>query len=355
MSPRFKELMSKAVGIDISDYDGSIINIYNQDSFIGNHPDIDESVTASKYPVVVVNLGGPGNIILGQDKDSVKVNFKSGSAYLFGFNGVNRTIPHSTYASTIKGNLPALTTKIDNETYPAGSYRVTITMRRVMPLTPGIPNTPKLLSVTPTATTEIKGELFDPSLPKVNIYAGTGENAELSNFANRPVKLGNETFRTPEGAYQAMKIWFTNAVLLGTPASKENIEIVEKLKTASGAEAKSLGRKIKDLSNATWDRDSSGVMRNILKLSFEQNPDALAKLLATGNAELTHTQDKGKWGKEFPKLLMEVRQELTQPTTEEIILRDGKSYNKQEINSKMLEKMGYTPMEIGKLLKEICG
>ena len=52
---------------------------------------------------------------------------------------------------------------------------------------------------------------------------------------------------------------------------------------------------------------------------------------------------------------MEVRQELTQPTTEEIILRDGKSYNKQEINSKMLEKMGYTPMEIGKLLKEICG
>ena len=113
-----------------------------------------------------------------------------------------------------------------------------------------------------------------------------------------------------------MKIWFTNAVLLGTPASKENIEIVEKLKTASGAEAKSLGRKIKDLSNATWDRDSSGVMRNILKLSFEQNPDALAKLLATGNAELTHTQDKGKWGKEFPKLLMEVRQELTKPTTE---------------------------------------
>ena len=41
-----------------------------------------------------------------------------------------------------------------------------------------------------------------------------------------------------------------------------------------------------------------------------QNPAALERLLATGNAELTHTQDKGKWGKEFPKLLMEVRDEL---------------------------------------------
>jgi len=145
---------------------------------------------------------------------------------------------------------------------------------------------------------------------KINIYAGTGENAELSNFADRAVTLNGQTFRTPEGAFQAMKIFFTNAVLLGAPASKENLEILEKLKTATGAQAKSLGAKIKDLSTATWDRDSSGVMKNILTLSFEQNPDALAKLLATGNATLTHTQDKTKWGKEFPKLLMEVREEL---------------------------------------------
>jgi hypothetical protein len=50
--------------------------------------------------------------------------------------------------------------------------------------------------------------------------------------------------------------------------------------------------------------------------SFEQNPDALAKLLATGNATLTHTQDKTKWGTEFPRLLMKVRDELRgdQPT-----------------------------------------
>ena len=58
-------------------------------------------------------------------------------------------------------------------------------------------------------------------------------------------------------------------------------------------------------------------MKRIIKLSFEQNAEALQKLLATGNATLTHTQDKTKWGTEFPKLLMEVRNELrtTQPST----------------------------------------
>jgi hypothetical protein len=51
-------------------------------------------------------------------------------------------------------------------------------------------------------------------------------------------------------------------------------------------------------------------MKQLLKESFEQNPQALQRLLGTGNSILTHIQDKGKWGKEFPKLLMEVRYEL---------------------------------------------
>lgn len=48
----------------------------------------------------------------------------------------------------------------------------------------------------------------------------------------------------------------------------------------------------------------------IVKESFEQNPQALQILLSTGNATLTHVQDNSKWGKEFPRLLMEVRYEL---------------------------------------------
>jgi predicted NAD-dependent protein-ADP-ribosyltransferase YbiA (DUF1768 family) len=183
-----------------------------------------------------------------------------------------------------------------------------------------VPLPPQIATETPTEEDMVDVPPTNLEEPEttINIYAGIGENAELSNFAERPVRLGNETFRTPEGGFQAMKIWFTNSVLLGNPASEKNIKIFEKLKTASGAEAKKLGQQIEDLSQGTWDRDSSGVMKNILTLSFEQNPKAKDQLLATGDATLTHTQDKTKWGTEFPRLLMEVRDELraTEPTTQ---------------------------------------
>lgn len=58
-------------------------------------------------------------------------------------------------------------------------------------------------------------------------------------------------------------------------------------------------------------------MRDLLLESFSQNPEALQRLLSTGNATLTHTQDKGKWGTEFPRILMEVRNELSQYSNEE--------------------------------------
>jgi predicted NAD-dependent protein-ADP-ribosyltransferase YbiA (DUF1768 family) len=51
-------------------------------------------------------------------------------------------------------------------------------------------------------------------------------------------------------------------------------------------------------------------MHDLIKASFEQNLEALQKLLATGNATLTHTQDGSKWKTEFPRILMEVREEL---------------------------------------------
>ena len=70
-------------------------------------------------------------------------------------------------------------------------------------------------------------------------------------------------------------------------------------------------------------------MKELIKTSFEQNPDALAKLLATGDAELTHTQDTGKWGTEFPKLLMEVRNELRQEAPK----AEGREYTPENITS----------------------
>ena len=146
---------------------------------------------------------------------------------------------------------------------------------------------------------------------KINIYAGTGENAELSNFANRPFILGDgTTYPTVEHAYQLEKLQYSKAY------TEDQIDtIVEDINKKSAAQAKAFGRTVKGLDTKKWEEDSSSNMKMLIKSSFEQNPDALAKLLATGNATLTHTQDKGKWGTEFPKLLMEVRNELSPTQT----------------------------------------
>jgi predicted NAD-dependent protein-ADP-ribosyltransferase YbiA (DUF1768 family) len=184
------------------------------------------------------------------------------------------------------------------------------------------------------AVTETVSDVIDSS-KKINIYAGTGENAELSNFANRPFSIevpgiGPLKFNTVEGAFQAAKIGRTNSYLKTKKLTKEQEETIKQLTTSTGAKAKSIGSSIKDLNVDEWNSISSRTMKFLIKASFEQNPDALNNLLATGNAELTHTQDKTKWGTEFPRLLMEVRQELrpTQPVSSEVkvdnsTLKDG--------------------------------
>jgi predicted NAD-dependent protein-ADP-ribosyltransferase YbiA (DUF1768 family) len=178
----------------------------------------------------------------------------------------------------------------------------------------------KFVSTQPTVGTILPG----PET-KINIYAGTRENAELSNFADRITgyyEIDGFTeiqgvFRTVEGAFQAAKVSYTKD--LNKEEKIDNAIIKEKLASASGSEAKALGKKIKGLDKVNWDANSSDIMKKILLQSFKANPDALAKLLATGNATLTHTQDKGKWGTEFPKLLMEVRDELrSKPTVEPV-------------------------------------
>jgi predicted NAD-dependent protein-ADP-ribosyltransferase YbiA (DUF1768 family) len=209
----------------------------------------------------------------------------------------------------------------------------TITNEQILSYFTGITESPKIEApkdevitvVEPTVPSSQPQPTQSTSGPsaetKINIYAGTGENAELSNFAIRPFEDKTEwqglTFKSVEGAFQAAKIQLSNMFDKNDNLTKEGDELLDKLQEASGAEAKALGRKVTGLNVKEWDRLSSNIMKNLLLESFRQNPNALAKLLATGNATLTHTQDKGKWGTEFPRLLMEVREELrgTQPTS----------------------------------------
>lgn len=156
-----------------------------------------------------------------------------------------------------------------------------------------------------------------PTSSTVNIYAGTGENADLSNFAIRPFTHhfndgSVKEFQSVEQAFQyikASKFADTRSNDGNTRPSGKSIQ-AEIMDTTTGSQLRSLGRQIKNLNVQAWDRSSSFVMKQLLRESFEQNPQALQRLLSTGNSILTHIQDNGKWGKEFPRLLMEVREEL---------------------------------------------
>lgn len=164
---------------------------------------------------------------------------------------------------------------------------------------------------------------YPTSDTKINIYAGTNENADLSNFADRPFvidkqllnELGidessnifiNRDFNTVEGAFQGMKLAFVNDPNDINDADNK----LYKLQYANGSMARNIGRNIKNLDTQAWDANSSKIMKALIKASFSQNPDAAQRLIDTGNATLTHTQDESKWSTEFPRILMEVREEL---------------------------------------------
>lgn len=195
----------------------------------------------------------------------------------------------------------------------------------------------------------------------VNIYFGNGqndENIELSNFAIRPFSFtpkdfyfgddaSEHQFYSVEQAFQYYKIMVlasmsdslnysisTGAQEAARKSISANRNILLKraqeiLNASTSAHARYLGRQplgLQDVSSQfgtiasakdieksifkVWDERSSKIMKALIKASFEQNPKAAQRLLDTGNATLTHTQDKSKWKTEFPRLLMEVRDEL---------------------------------------------
>ncbi len=132
----------------------------------------------------------------------------------------------------------------------------------------------------------------------VNVWAGTGENASLSNLATRSFELSGRKYFSVEHAYQSWK-------------SGEFDEATYKKYTGGGK--KIVGNKGTKTENG-WNIKA---MKRLMLASFKQNPDAAAALLATGNAEITHKQDKGIWAKEFPRLLMEIRSELAVDSAQE--------------------------------------
>lgn len=178
--------------------------------------------------------------------------------------------------------------------------------------------------------------------PTINIYAGTGENAELSNFADRPFQFMGEKVSSVEAAFQAFKFLSMYDYVYKKIKKEHNINNDRKLQMdlidlklaqqnlrdeilkSNGPTAKSKGRTrltsknpivqsaIDEFFNTVWNQRKAIVAKRLMKKSFMSNPDALKRLLDTGNATLTHTQGRDGWDTLFPRLLTEIREELRQ-------------------------------------------
>ena len=178
----------------------------------------------------------------------------------------------------------------------------------------------------------------------INIYAGTNENADLSNLAIRPFTHLGIQFQSVEQAFQFYKTEFS-------PKDEYNHAVGQAIMMSiSGKDLSRLGKQFKGLNQEIWDKMAPTIMRQLILDSFTQNPEAAKRLLDTGNAILTHTQDKGRWGTEFPRLLMEVREELRNQTklsrTNNVI--DDTTGIQEQIQAlqQALEEMDYDDNEI---------
>tara|TARA_B110000444_G_C18589665_1_gene477872 strand:- start:124 stop:546 length:423 start_codon:yes stop_codon:yes gene_type:complete len=123
----------------------------------------------------------------------------------------------------------------------------------------------------------------------MNIWYGTGENAWLSNLAERPFKdLNGWTYVSVEHAYQSWKSGAFDGPTYGKPWT---------------AGSKFIGTK----GTKTGENWNLSLMRKLVKASFEQNPDTLERFRYLHHGDVfTHNQDKGIWREEFPKILREI-------------------------------------------------
>lgn len=154
----------------------------------------------------------------------------------------------------------------------------------------------------------------------INVYSGTGENVNLSNFANRPFETNLGIFNTVEGAFQAAKLYYTDGdkyVIRDNNGkvvklTKEGVSIINGLKTANGFTARKIGRNISNLNINEWNNNSDKILETFMRMSFEQNPEARKDLTNTGDSVITHKnqqgieQDNGR----FSRLLTKIREEF---------------------------------------------
>lgn len=152
----------------------------------------------------------------------------------------------------------------------------------------------------------------------INIgFKGETETEQmLSNFAPTKFELDGKLYKTVESFWQSLKF-------------DEGSEERERIAGLSGFEAKKAGKKVKGITEIEYQgqtfqagsKEHQDLMKKALKAKFEQNPNVLDLLLATGHKKITHILKDTRTGfmipdsqtipgKIFCGFLMDLREEF---------------------------------------------
>jgi predicted NAD-dependent protein-ADP-ribosyltransferase YbiA (DUF1768 family) len=126
----------------------------------------------------------------------------------------------------------------------------------------------------------------------IDVWYGTRQNKHLSNLEYRPFYWEGRLYKTVEQAYQSNK------------SGNFDRDTYNRY-TENGAGQKHIGHRA-----LTENRWYIRLMHELIKASFDQNLKYKLALIATGNDKITHIHDKGIWKDEFPRILMELRDEF---------------------------------------------
>lgn len=140
----------------------------------------------------------------------------------------------------------------------------------------------------------------------IDIENAGGDYSDLSNFAIRPFDhtWANGKTMHMKSVEQAFQI-----AMASYAKDAESVRLLQR--NTSGASLRRLGRMVKDLDVEGWNNHRDKFMETFMRESFQQNPEALQRLLATGNRPLTSEKERDEhWRTKFPELLMKLRAEF---------------------------------------------
>lgn len=208
----------------------------------------------------------------------------------------------------------------------------------------------------------------------INIYAGTNENADLSNFATRPFNYNIEDndgniktikFNSVEQGFHYMKAITANRQDIADSVLNTNNPKQAKFLTSP----KNLSMTKQQLDE--WNSISKSVMLNLMFDSFQQNPQMAQKLLSTGDSKLTHMyngkeQDSGRFSEvitvvrgmlreEGYDVINRVKDQLTELSKDNTDLASKIDDKIEEFTQLLRKENPTTPEEVeGLINKFIC-